>query len=91
MLGGLIQDDMNEGVSKVPLLGDIPILGNLFKSRNKSRAKTNLLVFLRPTVLRDVESGDNVTKDKYSDIWEVEINSVGHENYDEMFGGKRPN
>ena len=90
VLGGLIQDDLNDGVSKVPLLGDIPVLGNLFRSRSKSRAKTNLLVFLRPTVLRTPQAAEDVTKAKYSGIWEVEINSVGHEELDDLFAGERP-
>ncbi|CAN0509186.1 unnamed protein product, partial [Scytosiphon promiscuus] len=79
VLGGLIQDDINESESKVPLLGDIPLLGNLFKSRSKSTAKTNLLVFLRPTVIRTVEDAGAVTQEKYNDIWEVEIESTNHE------------
>jgi general secretion pathway protein D len=90
VLGGLIQDDINEGESKVPFLGDIPVVGNLFKSRNKTRAKTNLLVFLRPTVLRDSEAAEKVTKEKYEHIWEIEINSVGHAEYDDLFNGERP-
>src|SRR3989344_2425577 len=48
VLGGLLKDEFSNGDSKVPLLGDIPVLGNLFKSRSRSRSKTNLMVFLRP-------------------------------------------
>ena len=89
VLGGLIQDNITENFSKVPLLGDIPLLGNLFKARSKSRSKTNLLVFLRPTVLRTKEDTKKVTQDKYGDIWEVEINSKP-ESYNELFNGTRP-
>lgn len=89
VLGGLIQDDINESESKVPLLGDIPLLGNLFKSRSKSTAKTNLLVFLRPTVIRTVEDSGAVTQEKYNDIWEVEIESTNHESIDSLFRGRR--
>ena len=77
MLGGLIQDDINESESRVPLLGSIPLLGNLFKSRSNTSSKTNLLVFLRPTVIRTKEDAAGVTADKYNAVWEVEINSAG--------------
>jgi general secretion pathway protein D len=57
----------------VPLLGDIPLLGHLFKSSNKIREKQNLLVFLRPTVLATREDIRDQTQRKYSGIWEVQI------------------
>jgi len=53
VLGGLISEDLTEGVSKVPVLGDIPILGNLFRSRTTRKLKTNLMVFLHPVILKD--------------------------------------
>ncbi len=53
VLGGLISDDLTEGVSKVPVLGDIPLLGNLFRSRTTRKLKTNLMVFLHPVILKD--------------------------------------
>jgi general secretion pathway protein D len=53
VLGGLITDDRVSGRSQVPVLGDIPVLGNLFKSRREGRTKRTLFVFLRPTILRD--------------------------------------
>jgi general secretion pathway protein D len=90
VLGGLIQDDLNESESRVPGLGRIPVLGNLFKSRSKTKSKTNLLVFLRPTVIRSKEEARTATEEKYSDVWEVEINSVGS-NLDSLVEGKRPN
>ena len=89
VLGGLIQDDVNESNSKVPLLGDIPVLGNLFKSRSKTKAKTNLLVFLRPTVIRNEEQAKAVTSEKYGEIWEVDIQSTSHD-FDGLFSGERP-
>ena len=91
VLGGLIQDDVNDSESKVPVLGDIPVLGNLFKSRSKTKAKTNLLVFLRPTVIRDQEEASAVTADKFGSVWEVEIESTNHEPLDALFTGERPN
>jgi type II secretory pathway component GspD/PulD (secretin) len=53
VLGGLIQDDVRTGSSKVPLLGDIPVLGYLFRSDTKSRQKSNMLVFLTPTIVQE--------------------------------------
>jgi general secretion pathway protein D len=73
ILGGLIRDKLTEVNSRVPILGDIPILGHLFKSSNKIREKQNLLVFLRPTVLSSKEEVRDETLRKYSGIWEVEI------------------
>lgn len=68
VLGGLIQDSVSDGVDKVPLLGDIPGLGNLFKYNTRKRSKTNLMVFLRPTVLRTAQSADGLTKGRYDYI-----------------------
>jgi general secretion pathway protein D len=68
MLGGLLQDDYSGGTEKVPLLGDIPLLGNLFKSEIRSRKKTNLMVFLRPVVMRDGQSTSAFALDRYDAI-----------------------
>ena len=65
VLGGLIQDQDSIGESKVPILGDIPIMGNLFKYENKVRRKTNLFVFLRPVVIRSEEDAKILTMDRY--------------------------
>ncbi len=68
VIGGLISDDTKNNDSKVPLLGDIPFLGNLFKSQTKSRDKTNLMVFLRPYILRDGKAANQLTGDRYEYI-----------------------
>jgi general secretion pathway protein D len=73
VLGGLIREKVTDTETKVPLLGDIPLLGNLFKSTRKKREKQNLLVFLRPTVLASKEQVRDETLRKYSGIWEVEL------------------
>jgi len=65
VLGGLISDDIQESVQKVPLLGDIPYLGWLFSYTKSSHNKRNLMVFLRPTILRDEAQGSRITFDKY--------------------------
>lgn len=60
VLGGLIGDDGENSVEQVPVLGSLPVIGGLFKYRNKSRAKTNLLVFLRPIIIRNNEQSVNL-------------------------------
>ena len=68
MLGGLIQDDVTQSESKVPLLGDIPFLGALFRSSKEVHTKRNLMVFLRPTIVRDSAGLAAISGKKYSDI-----------------------
>jgi general secretion pathway protein D len=65
VLGGLLQDEYSGNQEKVPGLGDIPLLGNLFKSESRSRKKTNLMVFLRPVVLRDARTTNSFSLDRY--------------------------
>ncbi|MDZ4187004.1 MAG: type II secretion system secretin GspD [Hydrogenophaga sp.] len=65
VLGGLLQDDYQGTEDKVPGLADVPLFGNLFKSEKRSRKKTNLMVFLRPVVLRDARETSNLTLDRY--------------------------
>ena len=66
VLGGLISDDVQEFERKVPLLGDIPLLGRLFKSTTSSRSKKNLVVFLKPTIVRNVSDMQMITNEKYN-------------------------
>jgi general secretion pathway protein D len=65
VLGGLLQDEYAGSQQKVPGLGDIPLFGNLFKSETRNRKKTNLMVFLRPVVLRDARATNNLSLDRY--------------------------
>ncbi|MDD2919010.1 type II secretion system secretin GspD [Rhodoferax sp.] len=65
VLGGLLQDEYSGNQEKVPGLGDVPLFGNLFKSENRSRKKTNLMVFLRPVVVRDAQATDQLSLDRY--------------------------
>jgi len=64
-LGGLVQDSTSSGIEKVPLLGDIPLLGLLFRYETRKQSKTNLMVFLRPVVLRDSLSYRGQTAERY--------------------------
>lgn len=66
VLGGLIDDKLNETTQKVPLLGDIPVLGHLFKSQRTTKTKRNLMVFLRPVILRDAVTENEVSAGKYN-------------------------
>ncbi|HEV8645564.1 MAG TPA: type II secretion system secretin GspD [Burkholderiales bacterium] len=68
VIGGLIQDTVNDGVQKVPVLGDIPLLGSLFRYKTRSRNKTNLMIFLRPTLVRDSARADAFTGERYDYI-----------------------
>ena len=68
VLGGLIQDDQQASIDKVPLLGDIPYIGALFKYESRNRKRTNLMVFLRPMVLRDEHAAASITTDRYDFI-----------------------
>ena len=65
VLGGLLQDEYAGNQEKVPVLGDVPLFGNLFKSQTRSRKKTNLMVFLRPVVVRDAGQSDALSLDRY--------------------------
>jgi general secretion pathway protein D len=65
VLGGLLQDEYSNNQEKVPLLGDIPIFGNLFKTESRGRKKTNLMVFLRPVVVRDAAATEQLSLDRY--------------------------
>ena len=68
VLGGLLKDEYTDGEDRVPGLASIPLLGNLFKSQERKRIKTNLMVFLRPVVIRDKDSANQVTLDRYDAI-----------------------
>lgn len=73
VLGGLIQDDTRTSLEKVPFLGDIPLIGNLFKTETRGRSKTNLMVFLRPYVLRNDIAARALTFDRYDYIRNEEV------------------
>lgn len=67
-IGGLLNDDERKTIERIPLLSDIPLIGELFKSRSRSRSKTNLMVFIRPTVLRNREDNAALTARRYGYI-----------------------
>jgi general secretion pathway protein D len=73
VLGGLIDDTMQDGIEKVPGLGDIPLLGSLFQYKKRSHVKRNLMVFLRPTIIRTSEQSTSLAGDRYDYIRNAEI------------------
>ena len=73
VLGGLIKDDYQVSKSKVPLLGDIPVLGRLFSSESETRVKRNLLVFLRPTIMLGKADAVAATTEKFNRLWDVNL------------------
>jgi len=75
VLGGLLSDEYSGSNEKIPLLGDVPVVGNLFKNEVRNRRKNNLMVFLRPVVIRDAISGDAVTADRYDSMRALQQNS----------------
>ncbi|MEY4890587.1 MAG: hypothetical protein RIQ75_1717, partial [Pseudomonadota bacterium] len=72
-LGGLLDDNERRTIEKIPLLGDIPGLGQLFRSRAKSREKTNLMVFIRPTILRNAEDARKLAERRYGYIRDQQL------------------
>jgi general secretion pathway protein D len=76
VLGGLIGDEYTDGSEKIPFLGDLPLIGGLFRYDNKSRKRTNLMVFIRPSVLRNNEANNIVSNRELNDIEEKRKNFV---------------
>lgn len=92
VLGGLIQDQVSELESRVPVLGYIPIIGNLFKSKSTLKTKTNLLIILKPSVIQD--NMDEIRTNRLNGIWELRIQTIRDEtsiqqpSVDDIFEGK---
>ncbi|WP_421349256.1 GspD family T2SS secretin variant ExeD [Aeromonas veronii] len=81
VLGGLMNEETKEQVSKVPLLGDIPVLGYLFRSTSNTTSKRNLMVFIRPTILRDADVYTGVSSNKYSLFRAEQLDAAAQEGY----------
>jgi general secretion pathway protein D len=73
VLGGLLEDQLRESDQRVPFLGNIPLLGNLFKSKKTTKVKTNLMVFIRPKILDTSEQATFETNKKYNYIRNLQI------------------
>lgn len=87
VLGGLMEDTSSQSVNKVPMLGDIPMVGNLFKSRQANKKKTNLMVFIKPTILRNAEDGLTQTSRKYHRMRSMQL-SLKQEEVESMLNEK---
>ncbi len=73
VLGGLIDTNLSQSKQKVPLLGDIPLLGNLFRYRSSNKSRQNLMIFLRPVILRNADDTRGVTNSRYNEIRELQM------------------
>lgn len=89
VLGGLIQDDFTETEQKVPLLGDIPFIGRLFRSTSWVNVKRNLLVFLQPKIIREAEDARTLTQEKYERIRTIQLEIDATDNILQAFN--KPN
>ncbi|MEL1227981.1 MAG: type II secretion system protein GspD, partial [Candidatus Neomarinimicrobiota bacterium] len=79
VLGGLVDEDTQDSISKVPVLGSVPIIGKLFQSSSSTIVKKNLMVFLRPTILTDSDSAISTSNEKYNYIKAKQILSDSQE------------
>ena len=84
VLGGLIDEDLQENVNKVPVLGSIPIFGKLFQSSSESAVKRNLMIFIKPTIMTDAESSELISSEKYNYIKAEQIISGKDNLLDEL-------
>jgi general secretion pathway protein D len=75
VIGGLMQNTVSDGEEKVPVLGDLPLLGGLFRYQKRSQNKTNLMIFLRPTLVRDSADANAYTGDRYDYILGQQVNA----------------
>jgi general secretion pathway protein D len=72
-LGGLIDDNERRTIEKVPLLGDLPGIGALFRSKSRNKTKTNLMVFIRPTIVRSAADAQRLAAERYDYMRDVEL------------------
>lgn len=75
VLGGLVSSDVQESSSKVPLLGDLPLIGRAFKSDTSRHIKRNLMVFIKPSILRDPLKIKKLSSEKYNDVRQEQVDS----------------
>ena len=89
VLGGLLEDVLRESEQRVPVLGSIPLLGALFRSQKTEKIKTNLMIFIRPTILRDSAQTAFETNQKYNMIRDIQRGTEGQD-IQLMPGRQRP-
>jgi general secretion pathway protein D len=76
VLGGLTSEDLQQVAQKVPILGDIPLLGALFRSQGSQKIKRNLMIFLHPIIIRDAETERSISQDKYQTMQQIQQQSL---------------
>ncbi|MEZ5470826.1 MAG: type II secretion system secretin GspD [Marinicella sp.] len=81
VLGGLIDDSVQESIKKVPLLGDIPLIKNLFRTKKRTRVKRNLMIFIHPQILKDDLQQESLSKEKYNEIRQQQLDKVSPEKF----------
>ena len=81
VLGGLIDDSVQESIRKVPLLGDIPLIKNLFRTKKRTRVKRNLMIFIHPKILKDGLEQESISKQKYDEIRQQQLEQVTPEKF----------
>ena len=81
VLGGLIDDSVQETIKKVPLLGDIPLIKNLFRTKKRTRSKRNLMVFIHPQILKDNLQQEAISKQRYNEIRQQQLEQITPEKF----------
>lgn len=81
VLGGLIDDSVQESIKKVPLLGDIPLIKNLFRTKKRTRTKRNLMIFIHPQILKDNLQQEAISKERYEEIRQQQLDKVSPEKF----------
>ena len=76
VISGLLDDNERRTIEKIPLLGDLPVLGHLFTSKAKQRSKTNLMIFIRPTIVKTEADAQNLTADRWSYMRQQQLNAT---------------
>tara|TARA_R100000306_G_scaffold62565_2_gene73643 strand:- start:17970 stop:20138 length:2169 start_codon:yes stop_codon:yes gene_type:complete len=86
VLGGLISENYRFSEAKVPLLGDIPLIGALFRTTTRNKEKANLMVFLRPTILRNKGEAKTIVEDRYNRLWKLNLDLKAQTEGEEAVG-----
>lgn len=81
VLGGLIDDSVQETIRKVPVLGDIPLIKNLFRTKKRTRTKRNLMIFIHPRILRDDLQQEAISTQKYNEIRQQQLDEISPEKF----------
>jgi len=81
VLGGLIDDSVQESIKKVPVLGDIPLIKNIFRTKKRTRVKRNLMIFIHPQILKDNLQQEAISKERYNDIRQQQLEKVSPETF----------